>query len=88
IGLTATGSVNRINEDINIQGVVSPAYGLNSLMGKIPLIGKFLAGKDGTVFAVDYTITDTISAPNVEIYPLSLPSPNSVKELFADESGQ
>ncbi|MBP5615130.1 MAG: AsmA-like C-terminal domain-containing protein, partial [Alphaproteobacteria bacterium] len=88
IGLTATGSVNRINEDINIQGVVSPAYGLNSLMGKIPLIGKFLAGKDGTVFAVDYTITDTISAPNVELYPLSLLSPNSVKELFADESGQ
>ncbi|MBR1915933.1 MAG: AsmA-like C-terminal domain-containing protein [Alphaproteobacteria bacterium] len=85
IGLTATGSVNRLSENIDIRGVISPAYSLNSMVGKIPLLGKMLVGKDGTVFAADYSITDTIDDPKIEINPLSLLSPNSVKDLFSSE---
>ncbi len=85
IGLTATGYVNRVTEDIDIKGIISPAYGLNSMVGKIPLLGKMLAGKDGTIFAANYTITDTIDEPKIDINPLSLLSPNSVKELFEED---
>ncbi len=85
IGLSASGTINRVTEDIDIKGVISPAYGLNSMVGKIPLLGKMLAGKDGTIFAVNYTITDTIDEPKITINPLSILSPNSVKELFSEE---
>ena len=84
IGLTASGTINRVSEDIDIKGIVSPAYSLNSMVGKIPLLGKVLAGKDGTIFAADYTITNNIDDPKISINPLSLLSPNSIKELFSE----
>ncbi|MBO4284968.1 MAG: AsmA-like C-terminal domain-containing protein [Alphaproteobacteria bacterium] len=85
IGFTASGKVNRLTENIDIKGIVSPAYGLNSMVGKIPLVGKMLAGKDGTIFAANYEISETIDNPKISINPLSLLSPNSVKDLFSSE---
>ena len=85
LGLTADGTINRRTSAIDIQGIISPAYGLNSLMGRIPLVGKIITGKDGTVFAVDYDISDTIENPKININPLSILSPNAVKDLFREE---
>lgn len=85
IGFTSDGTVNRTTSDINIKGIVSPAYSLNSMVGKIPLVGKVLAGHDGTIFAFDYAITNTIDDPKININPLSILSPNSVKDLFKEE---
>ncbi len=84
IGLTGTGTVNRLTENINIKGIMSPAYGLNSMVGKIPLVGKLLAGKDGTILAANYEIGQTINDPKISINPLSLLSPNSIKDLFSE----
>ena len=84
IGFTATGSVNRLTQNIDIKGIASPAYSLNSMVGKIPFLGKVLAGKDGTIFAFDYTISETIDSPKININPLSILSPNSVKDLFSE----
>lgn len=85
LGLTASGTVNRLTSDINIQGIISPAYSLNTMVGKIPLVGSILAGKDGTVFAVDYDISNTIDDPKISINPLSILSPNALKDIFRDE---
>ena len=86
LGLTAKGTVNRATSDINIEGIISPAYSLNTMVGKIPLVGSMLAGKDGTVFAVDYDISNTLEDPKININPLSILSPNAVKDLFKDEN--
>ena len=85
VGLTADGSINRLTSSIDIKGIISPAYGLNSLMSKIPLVGQMLAGKDGTIFAVDYDISGTFDNPDINIHPLSILSPNAVKELFKED---
>ncbi|MBR2299418.1 MAG: AsmA-like C-terminal domain-containing protein [Alphaproteobacteria bacterium] len=85
IGFTSEGTVNRTTSDIDIKGIVSPAYSLNSMVGKIPFIGKVLAGSDGTIFAFDYAISNTIDDPKISINPLSILSPNSVKDLFKEE---
>lgn len=86
LGLTATGTVNRVTSDVNIEGIISPAYSLNTMVGKIPLVGSMLAGKDGTVFAVDYNISNTLDDPKININPLSILSPNAVKDLFEGEN--
>ena len=85
LGLTSEGTVNRATSDINIKGIISPAYSLNSMVGKIPVIGKVLAGRDGTVFALNYDISNTIDDPKININPLSILSPNSIKDLFHEE---
>ena len=76
------------NHVIDISGMVAPAYGLNTMIGKIPLVGNLLAGKDGTVFAANYTISGTSDAPEVDLNPLSALSPNSLKEVVASLFGQ
>ena len=88
LGLTGSGSYQRSSGQVDIRGIISPAYSLNSFLGNIPLIGTVLAGKDGTVFAVNYGISGTVSEPQININPLSVLSPNSVKDLFSSPEGQ
>ncbi|MBO5285120.1 MAG: AsmA-like C-terminal domain-containing protein, partial [Alphaproteobacteria bacterium] len=52
--------------------------------GSIPLVGRVLAGKDGSVFGTNYRISGSIDKPEVEINPLSTLAPNSIKELFSE----
>ncbi len=92
LGITFSGAYNMSSDVIDINGMVAPAYGLNTMIGKIPLVGNLLAGKDGTVFAANYTISGTSEAPEVDLNPLSALSPNSLKEvvasLFNEDEGE
>lgn len=85
LGVTMSGRYNLVDEDIEAKGMVIPAYGLNKFIGNIPLVGKVLAGKDGTVFATNYDINGDINKPVVSINALSTLAPNSIKELFSSE---
>lgn len=87
VGLTFSGAYNTSNEDISIKGMIAPAYGLNTLIGRIPLVGSLLAGKDGTVFAANYSITGTATNPKVRLNPLSVLSPNSLKGAVSSVFG-
>ena len=68
-------------------GVIAPAYSINSFLGKIPLVGNLLAGKDGTVFAANYSVSGTINDTDVSINPLSALSPGSLKDWFSSAFG-
>ncbi len=85
LGMTVSGRYNLVDDDIEAKGMVIPAYSLNKFIGNIPLVGKVLAGKDGTVFATNYIVDGTINKPQVTINPLSTLAPNSIKELFSSE---
>ncbi len=88
IGFTGSGSYQPSNERINIKGIISPAYSINTFIGRIPVVGTMLAGKDGTVFAASYTIKGSAQDPKISINPLSVFSPNSVKDLFSSAQGE
>lgn len=85
LGVTMTGTYNLADGDVEAEGMVIPAYGLNKFIGNIPLVGKVLAGKDGTVFATNYRVSGSASKPDISINPLSTLAPNSIKELFSGE---
>ncbi|MCM1323881.1 MAG: DUF3971 domain-containing protein [Acetobacter sp.] len=85
LGMSVSGRYNLVDEDVEAKGLIIPAYGLNKFIGNIPLVGKVLAGKDGTVFATNYDISGSIDKPVVSINPLSTLAPNSIKELFSSE---
>ena len=88
VGVTATGSYNRATEDIRMDGVLIPAYSLNKILGKIPLVGNLLASKDGTIFAATYNIKGKGNNPKVKINSLSMLSPNSLKEWYNRNFGK
>ena len=87
LGITINGSYDVRSEALKGDGVIAPAYSINSFLGKIPVVGNLLAGKDGTVFAANYTVSGTINDPQVSINPLSLLSPSSLKDLFSNLFG-
>lgn len=88
VGITGSGTYSTRYQEFNIRGLIAPAYGLNTFIGSIPLVGTLLSGKDGTVFAANYSITGDIDDPNISINPLSALSPNSLKELFSSVFGK
>ena len=83
IGITLDGTYNRNADYLQGEGVIVPAYSINSFIGKIPLIGSILSGKDGSVFAANYSVKGEISDPEVKINPLSALTPSSLKDLFS-----
>ena len=87
LGLTAHGIYNRGTDNINISGAIAPAYSLNRLLGKIPVVGNLLASKDGTIFAADYKVSGPVSDADVDINSLSILSPNSMKEWYNKNFG-
>lgn len=87
MGITANGTYNRVNERLNIKGVIAPAYSINSFIGKIPIVGNLLSSKDGTVFAANYSITGSLSDPDISFNPLSALSPGSLKDLVSSLFG-
>ncbi|MBE6452453.1 MAG: DUF3971 domain-containing protein [Alphaproteobacteria bacterium] len=82
VGISANGTYSLKFQEFDIEGLIAPAYGLNTFIGSIPLVGNLLSGKDGTVFAANYSISGDIDNPEISINPLSALSPNSLKELF------
>ena len=88
LGISFGGAYNMSNDAISIEGMIAPAYGLNTMIGKIPLVGNLLAGKDGTVFAANYSISGTTDNADVRLNPLSALSPNSLKEAVASVFGK
>lgn len=92
MGITVKGTYYSKYQEYNIKGLIAPAYGLNTFIGRIPVVGNLLSGKDGTVFAANYSITGDVDDPIININPLSALSPNSLKEklssIFGSEDAQ
>ncbi len=86
--ITSNGTINRKIDKLDINGVIAPLGGLDSLLGQIPLLGSLLKGKDGTVFAANYSITGTADKPDVDINPFSALSPSSLKDLVGVNNDQ
>ncbi len=83
LGLTAKGSVDLGHGWLNLQGTVVPAYALNTLPGRIPLIGKlFSPERSGGMFAATYTVRGPFNDPKVGVNALAALAPGFLRGLF------
>ncbi len=83
IGASADGSVNTKTDAIRLGGTLIPAYGLNSIVSHVPLIGDILAGGKGKgVFGVTFAVTGTTARPRITINPVSALAPGLLRRMF------
>lgn len=83
IGATADGYVDRPKNQVALKGSLVPAYGLNSLLGNIPLLGNVLTSKKGEgIFAATYSATGNADEPKIEVNPLSVVLPGVLRQIF------
>lgn len=87
-GFTMEGQVDQTFERMNLNGVVVPAYTLNTLIGKIPIIGPLITGGQGQgLISINYRITGTRDNPRVQINPMSAVTPGILRKLIGHKKG-
>lgn len=83
LGLTADGTIDLAQEAAKLTGTVVPAYFFNSLLGKIPLIGRIFSPEKGSgLFAATYSVTGPLADPAVTVNPLAAITPGFLREIF------
>jgi hypothetical protein len=76
--------VYRDADVVDIYGTIVPAYAINSVLGRIPVLGKLLTGgeKGGGVFAANYSMSGSIDEPKILVNPLSALTPGFLRKVF------
>ena len=83
MGLTAEGRINFARSEIDVSGTFVPAYSVNSMLNKIPLVGVLLGGgQNEGVFGISYRVRGPINAPQVSINPLSAIAPGILRKII------
>jgi len=84
VGITVSGRFDIRNNRADLRGTVVPAYTLNSLIGKIPLIGPLIVGEKGSgVFAATYSVHGALNSPDLSVNPLAALTPGFLRGLFS-----
>ena len=88
LGVTVDGFIDQKYDQISLDGTIIPAYGLNSLLSNIPLLGTILAGGKGEgVFSATYNMAGTVEDPEVNINPLMALAPGIFRKIFGAIGG-
>lgn len=83
IGVTASGSYDIASQRVEANGVLVPAYRVNSALGQIPGLGRVFTSRKGEgVLGFTYTIRGTADRARIAVNPLSGLAPGFLRRLF------
>lgn len=83
LGVTAKGRIDTGRRLFDIQGTVVPAYFINSLLGRVPLLGRLVSPETGGgLFAMSFGVKGPFDDPSVWVNPLSAVTPGFLRGLF------
>lgn len=80
LGISLEGHINQHTDTVSISGTAVPAFVLNTMLGKIPLIGDLLVG-DG-IIGVNFAVSGAKSDPQFTVNPLSAIAPGFLRRIF------
>jgi hypothetical protein len=87
LGLTASGFIDSKSNDIEIDGVLVPSFGVNSALGGIPILGDLVVGRDGEgVISLTYGVRGRLDKATVSVNPLSALAPGVIRRIFDNPS--
>ena len=88
MGITTQGVIDFEHNDINVSGSFVPAYQVNTMLTKIPLVGVLLSGgQHEGVFGVAYRVHGPMSGPTLSVNPLSAMAPGILHRIFGAIDG-
>ncbi len=83
IGVSADGYVDRPKNAIAMKGSLVPLFGLNSILGNIPLLGTVITSKEGEgIIGMTYSVSGNADEPSVSVNPLSALAPGILRRIF------
>ncbi|MDD9919654.1 MAG: AsmA-like C-terminal domain-containing protein [Alphaproteobacteria bacterium] len=76
------------DSQVNFNGRLIPAVGLNKTIAHIPLVGTLLSGSQDGVVVADFKIKGLAEDPKVSAKPFSLITPGLLKDIFGGIFGK
>ena len=88
LGASANGRIRKSDGAMDVAGTIIPAYGINSAVSGVPLLGTILTGGKGQgIFGLTYALQGTMKNPKFIINPVSALAPGFLRGLFAIGGG-
>jgi hypothetical protein len=88
VGLTAQGGIDFQHNQVDLSGSFVPAYSVNTMLTKIPLVGLLLSGgENGGVFGINYRVHGSMSDPSISVNPLSAIAPGIFHRILSAIDG-
>jgi hypothetical protein len=83
LGLTGDGYFDLKTNQLALQGVFTPLYGINGFVSNIPILGTVLGSKKGEGFiGVTYSASGDADNPSVSANPISALTPGIFRRIF------
>jgi hypothetical protein len=83
LGITAKGYIRYTNDSVSISGTIVPAYFFNTMLGRLPFIGKLFSPEaGGGLFAARYRLDGPLNNMVFSINPVSALTPGFLREIF------
>jgi uncharacterized protein involved in outer membrane biogenesis len=87
MGLTARGWIAPKAGELSLDGVLVPSFGVNSVLGGIPIIGDLFVSRQGEgVFAPTYQVRGTFEKAHISINPIAAITPGFLRRIFENPS--
>jgi Protein of unknown function/AsmA-like C-terminal region len=88
IGGTIEGSIDYPGNQVRMSGTFVPVYGLNNLLGQIPVAGLFFGGSNEGVFGLTYEVVGTPDKPTLRVNPISAIFPGIARKIWDFNTGK
>jgi hypothetical protein len=83
VGFSFQGSLDRENDLIDVNGSLIPVFGLNNVLGAIPVIGDLLVSDDNEgIIGLTYQARGAVEEPQIVVNPLSALTPGIFRRIF------
>lgn len=83
LGMTGKGRMDIAHRVVDMQGTIVPIYFLNSLLGRLPLVGPLLSPeKGGGLIAAGWSMRGGFDDPDVLVNPLTAVTPGFLRGVF------
>lgn len=87
VGFTLQGNIDYGRDRVDIGGTFVPGYALNNAFAQVPVVGMILGGGQyGGLFAVNFRVSGSATAPTMTVNPLSAIAPGILRR-FIDPLG-
>jgi len=87
LGGTFEGTVDTSKSVVDVKGAIVPAYLVNNLLNKLPLVGQLLGGENEGLFSINYHAFGPFASPQITYNPLSAVAPGFLRKLFEAGGG-
>ena len=89
LGATWTGLVDFSDERLSVNGTLLPSYGVNSILGSVPVLGELFTSRQGEgVIGVTFSVSGPFSETRVTANPLSALAPGVFRRIFEGTSAE